>query len=217
MKLNKKLQTSMMKQSSSVFYTMQLDNSQNRFIYSDEQLMSLFQGGDENAYIELVNRYKDKLINFIFNYLGDLESSEDVVQETMIKLYQKKHYYKEIAKFSTWLYTIAKNLANTELRKRKQRKTTLLSQFSKDDKTYDLPSNDPEPGQEIQTDIVNKIIRDAVDQLSEKFKIVIVLRDIQGLSYEDISEIINVPIGTVKSRINRARLQLQVELKHLKK
>ena len=206
-----------MKQSSSVFYTMQLDNSQNRFIYSDEQLMLLFQGGDENAYIELVNRYKDKLINFIFNYLGDLESSEDVVQETMIKLYQKKHYYKEIAKFSTWLYTIAKNLANTELRKRKQRKTTLLSQFSKDDKTYDLPSNDPEPGQEIQTDIVNKIIRDAVDQLSEKFKIVIVLRDIQGLSYEDISEIINVPIGTVKSRINRARLQLQVELKHLKK
>ena len=206
-----------MKQSSSVFYTMQLDNSQNRFIYSDEQLMSLFQDGDENAYIELVNRYKDKLINFIFNYLGDLESSEDVVQETMIKLYQKKHYYKEIAKFSTWLYTIAKNLANTELRKRKQRKTTLLSQFSKDDKTYELPSNDPEPGQEIQTDIVNKIIRNAVDQLSEKFKIVIVLRDIQGLSYEDISEIINVPIGTVKSRINRARLQLQVELKHLKK
>ena len=206
-----------MKQSSSVFYTMQLDSSQNRFIYSDEQLMSLFQGGDENAYIELVNRYKDKLINFIFNYLGDLESSEDVVQETMIKLYQKKHYYKEIAKFSTWLYTIAKNLANTELRKRKQRKTTLLSQFSKDDKTYELPSNDPEPGQEIQTDIVNKIIRDAVDQLSEKFKIVIVLRDIQGLAYEDISEIINVPIGTVKSRINRARLQLQVELKHLKK
>jgi len=207
----------MMKQSSSVFYTMQLGNSQNKFNYSDEQLMFLFQGGDENAYIELVNRYKDKLINFIFNYLGDLESSEDVVQETMIKLYQKKHYYKEIAKFSTWLYTIAKNLANTELRKRKQRKTTLLSQFSKDDKTYELPTNDPEPGQEIQTEIVNKIIRDAVNKLSEKFKIVIVLRDIQGLSYEDISEIINVPIGTVKSRINRARLQLQVELKHLKK
>ena len=125
------------------------------------------------------------------------ENVEDVVQETMIKLYQKKHYYKEIAKFSTWLYTIAKNLANTELRKRKQRKTTLLSQFSKDDKTYELPSNDPEPGQEIQTNIVNKIIRNAVDQISEKFKIVIVLRDIQGLSYEDISEVINVPIGTV--------------------
>ena len=207
----------MMSQNSSVLSSMSLDNKNKKYIYSDEQLMLLFQGGNENAYIELVNRYKDKLINFIFNYLGDIESSEDVVQETMIKLYQKKHYYKEIAKFSTWLYTIAKNLANTELRKRKQRKTTLLSQFSKDDKMYDLPSNDNEVGQEIQTEIVNKIIREAVDQLSEKFKTVITLRDIQQLSYEDISEIIDVPIGTVKSRINRARLQLQVELKHLKK
>jgi RNA polymerase sigma-70 factor (ECF subfamily) len=196
---------------------MSLGSKNNKYSYSDEQLMLLFQGGNENAYIELVNRYKDKLINFIFNYLGDIESSEDVVQETMIKLYQKKHYYKEIAKFSTWLYTIAKNLANTELRKRKQRKTTLLSQFSKDDKMYDLPSNDNEVGEEIQTEIVSKIIREAVNQLSEKFKTVITLRDIQQLSYEDISEIIDVPIGTVKSRINRARLQLQVELKHLKK
>ena len=207
----------MMKQNSSALSTMCLSNSKNKFIYSDEQLMLLFQRGNENAYIELVNRYKDKLINFIYNYLGDKESSEDVVQEVMIKLYQKKHYYKEIAKFSTWLFTIAKNLAITELRKRKQRKITLLSHFTSDNKTYDLPSNDPEIGQEIQTDIVNKIIRTAVNQLSEKFKIVIVLRDFQGLSYEDISEIINVPIGTVKSRINRARLQLQVELKHLKK
>ncbi len=207
----------MTKRSLSILSAMQLDSKKNNFLYSDEQLMSLFQSGDENAYIELVNRYKNKLINFIFNYLGDIESSEDVVQETMIKLYQKKHYYKEIAKFSTWLYTISKNLANTELRKRKQRKTTFLSQFSKDDKFYELPSKDPEVGQEIQTEIVNKIIRAAVNKLSEKFKIVIVLRDIQGLSYEDISEIINVPIGTVKSRINRARLNLQVELKNLKK
>ena len=207
----------MMSQNSSVLSLMSLGNKNNKYIYSDEQLMLLFQGGNENAYIELVNRYKDKLINFIFNYLGDIESSEDVVQETMIKLYQKKHYYKEIAKFSTWLYTIAKNLANTELRKRKQRNTTLLSQFSKDDKMYDLPSNDNEVGKEIQTEIVNKIIREAVGKLSEKFKTVITLRDIQQLSYEDISEIIDVPIGTVKSRINRARLQLQVELKHLKK
>ena len=207
----------MMSQNSSVLSSMSLGSKNNKYIYSDEQLMLLFQGGNKNAYIELVNRYKDKLINFIFNYLGDIESSEDVVQETMIKLYQKKHYYKEIAKFSTWLYTIAKNLANTELRRRKQRKTTLLSQFSKDDKMYDLPSNDNEVGQEIQTEIVSKIIREAVDQLSEKFKTVITLRDIQQLSYEDISEIIDVPIGTVKSRINRARLQLQVELKHLKK
>ena len=73
-----------------------------------------------------------------------------------------------------------------------------------------------EIGQQVQTDVVNEIIKDAVNQLSEKFKIVIILRDIQEISYEEISEIIGVPIGTVKSRINRARLQLQVELKHLR-
>ena len=205
-----------MSQSSSVLFTMPLDNKNNKYSYTDEQLMSLFQAGDENAYIALVNRYKDKLINFIFHYLKDSESAEDVVQDTLIKLYQKKHYYKEIAKFSTWLYTIAKNLANTELRKRKNRKTTLLSRFSTDDKTFEIPSDDLEIGQQVQTDIVNKIIKDAVNQLSEKFKTVIILRDIQEISYEEISEIIGVPIGTVKSRINRARLQLQVELKHLR-
>ena len=205
-----------MNQNSSTLFTMPLDNKINKYNYTDEKLMSLFQGGDENAYIVLVNRYKDKLINFIYHYLKDSESAEDVVQETMIKLYQKKHYYKEIAKFSTWLYTIAKNLANTELRKRKNRKITLLSHFSNDDKTYEIPSDDLEIGQQVQTDVVNEIIKNAVNQLSEKFKTVIILRDIQEISYEEISEIIGIPIGTVKSRINRARLQLQDELKHLR-
>jgi len=187
-----------------------------KFIYTDEELMKRFQNGDENAYIELVNRYRDKILNFIFNYIGDFEISEDIVQDTMVKLYQKKHYYKEIAKFSTWLYTIAKNLANTELRKKKQRKTTILSHISKDDKPYDIPSDQPGTHQEIESEITSKIIRNAIDQLTDKFRTVILLRDIQELSYEDISSIVGVPIGTIKSRINRARLQLQVELKHLR-
>tara|TARA_B100000424_G_scaffold65043_1_gene47823 strand:- start:4536 stop:5117 length:582 start_codon:yes stop_codon:yes gene_type:complete len=193
---------------------MQLDN---KFIYSDEELMKRFQNGDENAYIELVNRYRDKILNFIFNYVRDFEISEDITQDTMIKLYQKKHYYKEIAKLSTWLYTIAKNLANTELRRRKIRKTIILSHISKNDKPYDIPSDQPGTHQEIESEITSKIIRNAIDQLTDKFKTVIILRDIQELSYEDISSIVGVPIGTIKSRINRARLQLQTDLKHLKK
>jgi len=195
---------------------MRLDNTGKNYIYTDEQLMARFQKEDEQAYIELVNRYRDRLVNFVYRYVGDFDISEDIVQDTMVKLYQKKHYYKEIAKFSTWLYTIAKNLANTELRKRKQRKVTLLSRIAKDDKPYDIPADQPGTDQEIQSDIVNKIIRKAVSELSEKFKTVIVLRDIQELSYDEISSIVEVPIGTVKSRINRARLQLQVELKHLR-
>ena len=203
----------MMNQTSSISSMMPLDK---KFKYTDEELMKRFQNGDENAYIELVNRYRDKILNFIFNYIGDFEISEDIVQDTMVKLYQKKHYYKEIAKFSTWLYTIAKNLANTELRKKKQRKTTILSHISKDDKPYDIPSEQPGTHQEIESEITTKIIRNAIDQLTDKFKTVILLRDIQELSYEDISSIVGVPIGTIKSRINRARLQLQIELKHLR-
>ena len=203
----------MMNQTSSISSMMPLDK---KFKYTDEELMKRFQNGDENAYIELVNRYRDKILNFIFNYIGDFEISEDIVQDTMVKLYQKKHYYKEIAKFSTWLYTIAKNLANTELRKKKQRKTTILSHISKDDKPYDIPSDQPGINQEIESEVTIKIIRSAIDQLTDKFKTVILLRDVQELSYEDISSIVGVPIGTIKSRINRARLQLQIELKHLR-
>ena len=204
----------MMNQTSSISSMIQLDK---KFTYTDEELIKRFQNGVENAYIELVNRYRDRLLNFVFNYIGDFEISEDIVQDTMVKLYQKKHYYKEIAKFSTWLYTIAKNLANTELRKRKQRKTTILSQISKDDKPYDIPSEQPGTHQQVESEITGQIIRNAIEQLNDKFKTVILLRDIQELSYEDISSIVGVPIGTIKSRINRARLQLQLELKHLRK
>ena len=118
---------------------MSLDRQQSPFVYTDEQLIARFQSGDERAYIELVNRYRERLINFVFPFLGDFEQAEDVVQETMLKLYEKKHYYREIAKFSTWIYTIARNLANTELRKKKRRKTTYISRMTKDDRQYDIP------------------------------------------------------------------------------
>ena len=204
----------MMKQSSSVFYTMQLDSSQNRFIYSDEQLMSLFQGGDENAYIELVNRYKDKLINFIFNYLGDLESSEDVVQETMIKLYQKKHYYKEIAKFSTWIFTIAKNNALTELRKNKRKQTDSL--WTEDGKVIDINSKEQSLDVKVQNEIAIDQLNKFLDEIPENFRMAVVLRDFQELSYDEISKILEIPIGTIKSRINRGRIQLAEKMKHFK-
>tara|TARA_A100001037_G_scaffold306813_1_gene355991 strand:- start:3324 stop:3911 length:588 start_codon:yes stop_codon:yes gene_type:complete len=195
---------------------MSLDKQNSPFVYTDEQLISRFQSGDERAYIELVNRYRDRLINFVYQFLGDFEQSEDVVQDTMLKLYQKKHYYREIAKFSTWIYTIARNLANTELRKRKRRKTTLLSQMTREEKDYDLPAIQPETGQELQNEFAEKRIQKAIQELPEHFRTVIILRDIQELSYDDISSIIGVPLGTVKSRINRARLQLQADLKYLR-
>ena len=195
---------------------MSLDRQQSPFVYTDEQLIARFQSGDERAYIELVNRYRDRLINFVYPFLGDFEQAEDVVQETMLKLYEKKHYYREIAKFSTWIYTIARNLANTELRKKKRRKTTYISRMTKDDRQYDIPAVQVDLNQNLQNEFIRDRIHAAIKELPEHFKTVIILRDIQELSYDDISNIVGVPLGTVKSRINRARLQLQAELQDLK-
>ena len=191
--------------------------SDNKFQITDEDLILRFQSGDENAYVELVNRYKDKLTNFVFYLLKDEEHSEDIVQDTFIRLYEKKHYYKEIAKFSTWIYTIARNLANTELRKKSRTKIMYLSQMSNHKKDYDLKSSDPELNTNIENEFLMKEIHAAIDKLPENYKSVVILRDIQGLGYEQISNIVGVPLGTVKSRINRARLQLQLDLMDYKK
>ena len=206
-----------MNSSSSTSLVKQLDKKKSQFLYTDEMLISRFQSGDENAYVELVNRYKDKLTNFVFYFLKDEEHSEDIVQETFIRLYEKKHYYKEIAKFSTWIYTIARNLANTELRKKSKTKIMYLSQMNNHKKDYDLKSSDPDLNMNIENEFLMKKIHASIDKLPENYKSVIILRDIQGLDYGQISNIVGVPLGTVKSRINRARLQLQVDLMDYKK
>ena len=187
------------------------------FKFSDEELILRFQKGDEQSYIELVNRYRDRLINFIYRFVNDIESAEDIVQDALLKVYTHKHYYKNIAKFSTWLYTIAGNLAKTELRKIKTRKVTNLSQMGPEDKDFELTSNEPETDKATQNEYLEKRIQIAINKLPLHFKTVTILREIQELSYEEISKIVDVPLGTVKSRINRARLQLQKELKDFKK
>ena len=202
-----------MNQLSQNFFSMQSVNQQNQYQYTDEELIASFQNGNEQAYIELVRRYRDRLMTFVFRFLGDMELSEDIVQDTMIKLYTHKHYYKEIAKFSTWIYTIAGNLAKTELRKRKRRKVTLLSQMNTDDRKYEIPSTELQSENIVQGKYTERYIQKAILQLPLHFRTVVILRDIQELSYEEISKIVNVPLGTVKSRINRARLQLQQTLK----
>ena len=110
----------------------------NKFQITDEDLILRFQSGDENAYSEIVSRYRDRLVNFIFRFMNDFDQAEDLAQDTLLKVYTHKHYYKNIAKFSTWIYTIASNLAKTELRKKKNRKTSSLSNMGLDDKEYDV-------------------------------------------------------------------------------
>ena len=203
----------MMNQQSQNLFTQQ-PQMDSKFQYTDEELIHRFQDGDEQAYIELVKRYKDKLINFVFRLVNDRDQSEDIIQDTMLKLYTHKHYYKNIAKFSTWIYTIAGNFAKTELRKKKTRKVTNNSQLGPEDRDYDPPSRDASPQKLVERSFINDKIHEAIDRLPEHFKVVTVLRDLEKLPYEEISLIVDVPLGTVKSRINRARLQLQKDLKN---
>ncbi|MAJ44869.1 MAG: RNA polymerase subunit sigma-24 [Candidatus Marinimicrobia bacterium] len=180
-----------------------------QFELTDEELIEKFQNGDIGAYTEIVNRYKDRLYNFIYRYLYDSDRAEDILQDTFIKLYTHKNSYRQIAKFSTWLYTIAGNLAKTELRKLKRRKTYSISEVSRNEKEFIIKSPNTDTENDANSINIEKSIQKALNQLPQDFKTIIILRDIQELSYEDISCIVNVPIGTVKSRINRGRLKLQ--------
>lgn len=179
----------------------------------DEELIKRFQEGDITAYNEIVHRYKDQLLNFAYRFLGNVEEAEDVVQETFLRLYRNRFAYRRIAKFSTWIYTITSNLAKTELRKRKRRKLMSLSDIGYEDKEYEIEDIHADTERGADGALKDEIIQKAIDELSPRFKEVIILRDIQELSYEEISEITGVPLGTVKSRLNRARLKLQSKLK----
>ena len=186
------------------------------FRYTDEELIARFQDGDEQAYVELVNRYRNRLMTFVYRFVNDMEKAEDIVQDTMMKLFTHRHFYRNIAKFSTWIYTIAGNLAKTELRRKKRHKVTNLSQMGFEEREYQLPSVEPETGETAQGHFAEKQIQKAIQELPLHFRTVVILRDIQELSYEEISKIVDVPLGTVKSRINRARLQLQQALKEFR-
>ncbi len=177
--------------------------------YTDEELIISFQGGDVNSFNEIVLRYKDRLLNYINGYMNDVAVSENLLQDTFMKVYTHGHSYKEIAKFSTWIYTIAGNLAKTELRKLKRRKTFTFSQLSTKDNDFNLDRvnyNRKSPEKDHET---YDAIREAIPKLSEDYRNIIILRDIQELSYDQISNITKLALGTVKSRINRARLKLR--------
>jgi len=180
---------------------------------SDEELIFRFQRDDYTAFNELVNRYKDKLVNFLFRYTGDRDDAEDYAQDTFLKLYKSKHLYREIAKFSTWFYTIALNTVKTNIKKKSKYQTLSISDYDpENDKDFDLPDESYNPDDIVNTNIEMEVIQEAINSLNEIFKEVIILRDIEDLEYDEIAKITGLPLGTVKSRINRGREKLKTIL-----
>tara|TARA_B100001250_G_scaffold390524_1_gene390579 strand:- start:500 stop:1081 length:582 start_codon:yes stop_codon:yes gene_type:complete len=175
---------------------------------TDEELIKDFQNGNINSYNHLVFRYKDRLFNYIYQFVHDIDLAEDLLQDTFLKLYTHKNSYKEIAKFSTWIYTIAGNFAKTELRKFKRRKTYSHSDLSFNDNEFIIEDKNKTPSDVFLDEGLRKSLHQCLSSLPLNFKNIIILRDIQELSYDEISTIVELSLGTVKSRINRARLKL---------
>jgi RNA polymerase sigma-70 factor (ECF subfamily) len=187
----------------------------------DHDLMVATREGDEAAFYELVRRYRSPIINYIHRMLSDYETAVDLAQETFVRLYTHADRYRADHTFSTYIYKIASNLAISELRRRKRwNLISLVSFFARSDDgragdDHDLDVADTRPLQDDQLleDERRRIVRRAVASLPEKYRAALILRDIEGLDYDRIAAILQLPVGTVKSRINRARHFLREKLR----
>ncbi|MEX0609048.1 MAG: sigma-70 family RNA polymerase sigma factor [Balneolaceae bacterium] len=184
--------------------------------YNDEDLMEYFQEGKELAFNELVHRYQVRLHNFLFRYTKDHQDCEDLVQETFLRVHKSKHSYERIAKFSTWMYTIALNLAKSLYKKKQRMYKISIHKDESDPDDRELVLEDERILQDdaLHEKLCMEKLEKALMELPQEFREVVMLRDLQQLSYEEVTEITGVPMGTVKSRINRGRAQLQLLLKN---
>lgn len=177
----------------------------------DEDLMELFQGGYDEAFTIIVNRYRERVHQFVYRYTHDHLDSEDLTQETFMRVFRSRNSYERIARFSTWLYTIATNLIRSQY-KRSQR-MPMQSLTATDDTDQDYISDVMDPhittDEETHYRMTVEQLRKALDRVPADFRSLVVMRDIDQLTYEEIMDISGLPMGTVKSRINRGRVRLQ--------
>lgn len=186
---------------------------------TDEELIKEFQDNNNaQAFEILAKRYKDPLVNFIYRFLGDKEAAIDIAQDALLRFYLNKDAYKSFAKFSTWIYTIAGNLAKNELKRRRRRQLFSINSAKDDEQDFDIKDvQNLNPDILADAVIKNKFIQKALMKLNPIYREAVILRDIQDLPYEEIAKILNLSIGTVKSRINRGRAILQKYLKSIYK
>jgi len=173
--------------------------------------------GDQNAYEEIIEIYKDKVYQLSYRMLGNRHEAEDIAQEAFIRAYVNIHRYNINLKFSTWLYRIATNLCIDRIRKKKPdyyldaeiAGTEGLTMYSQ------IPDKKPSPDEDVESLELQDTIQREISKLPDKYRSVIVLKYIEELSLNEISEILDLPLGTVKTRIHRGREALRKQLRHL--
>lgn len=196
-------------------------NAQGNAQDEDSGLVKNFQEGRNtlNAFDKLVIRYKDRVFHLCYRFLGDYEEANDAAQETFVKVYKSLKGFRLESSFSTWLYRIAVNTCKNKLSSveyRYKKKTVSIDEpkhLEEGDCAIELKDPSPSTSEELENKEKGALIQNAIDSLPEEQRAVVVLRDIEALSYEEISRITGYNLGTVKSKLSRARIALQEKLK----
>lgn len=182
----------------------------------DNGLVAAYLEGNDQAFEVLVLRYQGKLTGYINGIIRDYDRSIDLCQEAFIRVFKNAHRYKGKYQFSTWLYRIATNLAIDEIRRRKRKGRfffyNVMDMFQKEDRPVPLPDVRQCPGRAFDKNEKRERLQIAIDSLPEKYRLAFILKEVQGLSYEETGQVLNISLGTVKSRIHRAKLLLREKL-----
>ena len=176
---------------------------------SDEAQVAAVLAGDRDAYAVLADRYQDRLFNTMLRIVGSREDAADLVQDALVQAYVKLDTFRGAAKFYTWLYRIAMNLA---LSKRRRRRPTVSMDAAKEAAGAEPIDDAAGPRECLLSAEQVEQVQTALGQLGDEPRQILVLREIEGCSYETIAEILTLPVGTVRSRLFRARLQLKEKL-----
>lgn len=178
---------------------------------SDHELMDQTRAGDTDAFAHLVDRHTGPVIGFLRRYLGDTHRSEDLAQEVFLRVYRAAPSYRPDARFTTWLYTIALNVARDKHKHDRRRPRLAFHDLTDRNTGERIAAKAPnaEAGRPDTAAALSELragVRAVIGAVPEPYRTALVLRDLQGLSYEETSEVLDCPLGTVKSRVNRARL-----------
>lgn len=183
--------------------------AETRVVPDNGQLVAAHLAGDARAFPQLVERYRDRLLNFVTRMIGDRERAEDLVQEAFLRVHRHLHRFDPSKKFSTWIYTIASNLAKNELRNRSRSPLVLYQslrpQGEEDQRPLQFEDSRTRPDDMYGNRYLREMVDATVATLAAHHREVFVLREIEGRSYEEIAELTRCNLGTVKSRLNRAR------------
>jgi RNA polymerase sigma-70 factor (ECF subfamily) len=176
----------------------------------DRELVQRCRSGEPSAFNELVARHQDRVYAGVLRFCGNAEDAADIVQRAFINAYRKIGDFKGDAAFSTWIYRIAFNQA---ISFRRENRRTTVSIHGREEERGIEPAETPNPGEKMESEETGRKVQQALDQLEEADRQIILLKDLQGHSYDDIAAILQVPKGTVRSRLHRARLELKIRLK----